>query len=173
MPTKNNKTPTKKTKRKTTKKASTTSNNDGIRPSVGIIFALAIALVVSIVFSVVSFNQLKSHNVDLANEKLALFDHLASRYVDEMEFTSNDKPTVKQMTGYGVSSEDGVFYITFDFFPYDVVDHNFVPNDDIRHGIMYFWEDKENNTYSHAYSYSDDASYHPDGVYIKVEENQQ
>ena len=167
MPTKSRKTPA-KTKSKTTKRTSANSTQNGVRPSFGIIVTLAIALVIAITVSVVSINQLKRFNNELSSEKLELFDHLATSYITDMEYTANEKPTMKQMTGYGVSNEDGVFYITFDFVPYDVVDNNRVPDGEVRHGIMYFWEDKDHNTYSHAFSYHDDASYHPDGTYVTM-----
>lgn len=167
MPKKTSKTSTKKT---STKKTSAQLVSHGVRPSVGIIFTLVIALIVTITISVVSINQLKAANSALSAEKLAIFEHLAEGYVNDMDFVADNKPTMKQLTGYGVSDEDGVFYMTFDFVPYDVVDNNYVPDGDTRHGIMYFWEDKERGTYSHAFSYHDDASYHPAGVYVELEQ---
>ena len=168
MPTKSRKTPA-KTKSKTTKRISTSSTSNGVRPSFGIVITLAVALIIAIIVSVVSINQLRRFNNELSSEKLDLFNHLATSYITDMEYTVNDKPTMKQLTGYGTSNEDGVFYMTFDFVPYDIVDNNRVPDGEVRHGIIYFWEDKDNNTYSHAFSYHDDASYHPDGTYVKIE----
>ena len=172
MPTKTSKKPI-KNKSKTAKRISTNANPNGVRPSFGIIVTLVIALIIAIVVGVVSFNKLKSVDNELAASKLKVFNHLAESYVREMEFTSNDKPTTRQMTGYGISDEDGAFYITFDFIPYDRVYDlpgvSYMPDGETRHAIMYFWEDKDNNTYSHAFSYHDDASYHPDGTYVKIE----
>ena len=111
------------------------------------------------------FKTLESNNLDTA--KLTVFDHIAKQYINDMEFTVADQPTIKQATGYGVSDEDGVFYITFDFAPYSVEDNNRVTDGDLRHAIIYFWEDAERGTYSHAFSYHDDASYHPDGTYVE------
>ena len=150
------------------KKASSSPTSHGVRPSVGIIFTLIIALLVTITISVVTVSNLRAANTELNQAKLAVFDHLAENYIRDMEYTANDKPTLKQITGYGISDEDGVLYFTFDFVPYDVVDYNRVPDGDMRHGIIYFWEDKERNTYSHAFSYHDDASYHPAGTYVKL-----
>ena len=84
--------------------------------------------------------------------------------------SEDNQPTTKTMTGYGVSDEDGVFYITFDFTPYTVENYNRVPDGETRHAIIYFWKDNERGTYSHAFSYHDDASYHPDGAYVKIAE---
>lgn len=129
----------------------------GISPSVGIIIVLAVALFASIVINVVSVTQLKAN---LALDKVAIFDHLAKSYIREMDFQVNDQPAYTQITGYGVSDEDGVFYITFDF----AVQSDEAP----RHGIIYFQWDAEHGSYGHAFSYHDD-DYHPGGKYVKLE----
>ena len=147
--------------------------SQGIRPSVVIIFTLFIALVITIVFAVVSFEQIKSNDTALVRAKLAVFDDLAREYIRENDVTpDNGVSEFYQMTGYGISDEDGAFYITFDFADpatmtaaYDEAGNLIVDN--AKHGIMYFWEDKDRGTYSHAYSYHDD-DYHPAGTYVKV-----
>ncbi len=135
------------------------------RPSTWIAAILALALLVVYGVSMYGFKTLESNNLNSA--KLTVFDHITKQYINDMEFTVADQPTIKQATGYGVSDEDGVFYITFDFAPYSVEDNNRVTDGDFRHAIIYFWKDAERGTYSHAFSYHDDASYHPDGTYIK------
>ena len=140
---------------------------------VGIIITLSVALIVAIVIAVCAIVQFKSFNNSLNQAKLETFDHIAEMYIKDMEFTTgNNQPTVKQATGYGVSDEDGVLYITFDFAPYPTGDAiNFTSDDlDFRHAIVYFQWDPERSTYGHAFGYYDDASYHPDGTYVKFEE---
>ncbi|MBR3253910.1 hypothetical protein IKF86_01545 [Candidatus Saccharibacteria bacterium] len=134
--------------------------------SVGIIITLAISLIVAIVFAVCAIAQIKSYNSGLTAAKLEVFDHLVTEYVHDME-VSNEKATLNEITGYGVSDEDGVFYATFDYATYDLDENRMPQFDDIKHGIVYFWKDAERGTYSHAFSYHDDY-YHPGGTYIEV-----
>lgn len=108
----------------------------------------------------------------LSSAKLAVFDDLASEYIRDFEINS-ERPSVNEVTGYGISDEDGVFYITLDFTYYDI-DESQTPKyqyTGLRHAIMYFWKDKERGTYSHAMSYHDDY-YHPGGVYTEVGDHQ-
>ena len=105
----------------------------------------------------------------LESAELTVFPHIAKMYIKDMEFEYQDQPTIKRATGYGVSDEDGVLYITFDFAPYTVEDNNRVPGD-YHHAIIYFQKDDERKTYGHAFSYHEDASYHPDGLYVRFEE---
>lgn len=160
----------KKAQKTKSKKTASNTASQGIRPSIGVILVLIIALIVTITISACTVQNLKYLKSDIASSQLEVFDHLADSYIREMEYTADDKPTIRTMTGYGVSDEDGVFYITFDFTPYTIENHNIVPEGNPRHAIMYFWEDAERGTYSHAFSYHDDASYHPEGVYVKIEE---
>ena len=164
----------KKSSKLKTKKTTINKGSQGIRPSVGVILVLVIALVITIVISVCTIQNLKSTNSTIASSKLEVFDHLADSYIYDMEYTAEEdnRPTIKTMTGYGVSDEDGVFYITFDFTPYTVEDHNIIPDGNPRHAIVYFRKDAEHGTYSHTYSYHDDASYHPEGAYVKIEEQE-
>ena len=139
-------------------------------PSTWIAAVLGLALLVVSGLSVYALNQ--SHIPSkLESSELNIFDHLAKMYIHDMEFEVNDQPTIKQATGYGVSDEDDVLYITFDFVPYTVEDNNRVPQGDMRHGIIYFKWDPNQNTYGHAFSYHDDASYHPEGTYVEFEDD--
>ena len=140
------------------RKKSTASQ--GIRPSVGIIMTLAVALIISIVINGVFIAQLKTNESNLTSEKVAIFDHLAESYIRDMDFTVNEQPTYTKITGYGVSDENGVFYITFDFAT--------EPTGTPRHGIIYFEWDAEHGSYGHAFSYHDNA-YHPGGIYYRFE----
>ena len=137
-------------------------------PSTWIAAVLGLALLVVYGLSMYGFGHIKTVNKLEASE-LAVFGHLATMYVKDMEFESNGQPTIKQATGYGVSDEDDVLYVTFDFVPYAVENNNRIPQGDIRHGIIYFQWDAERNTYGHAFGYYDDASYHPDGTYVRLE----
>ncbi len=143
-----------------TKNRKKTTAPHSISPSIGIIITLTIALVVSIVINVISVTQLKANESNLSSDKIAIFDHLAESYIREMEFTT-EKPAYAQITGYGVSDENGVFYITFDFA---------LPSSEApRHGIIYFEWDDEHGSYGHAFSYHDD-DYHPGGIYYRFAE---
>ncbi len=160
----------KNTKPKSKKTTSVSKGSQGIRPSIGVILVLIIALIVTITISVCTIQNLKSINSGITSSKLEVFDHLADSYIHDMEYTvgEDNQPTIKEMTGYGVSNEDGAFYITFDFAPAT----QDLASGEARHAIVYFWKDAEHGTYSHAYSYHDDASYHPEGIYVRVEEQE-
>jgi len=136
------------------------------QPSTWLIAILAIAFMVVACIATYAARISKPTALDLA--KLETFDHISESYIRDMEFTSADQPTMKSITGYGVSDEDGVFYITFDFVPYSVENNNRVPESEPRHAIIYFWKDAERGTYSHAFSYHDDANYHPNGTYVDL-----
>lgn len=139
-------------------------------PSTWIAAVLLLALLVVYGLSMYGLKH-PSSLTKLESSELATFGHLAKMYVKDMEFDVNGQPTIKQATGYGVSDEDDVLYVTFDFVPYVVEDNNRIPQGDMRHGVMYFQWDPERNTYGHAFSYHDDASYHPEGTYVKFEDN--
>ena len=158
--------PTKKKTTKTTKAKKETSIFK--RPTTWVIAVLIFTLVFVSGLSVYALKS-KAASDRLEAAELEVFSHLAESYVREMEYEYQDQPTVKQITGYGISDEDGVLYVTFDYAPYTVEDNNRIPGE-IQHGIMYFWKDAERNTYSHAFSHHDDASYHPAGTYIRLAE---
>lgn len=94
----------------------------------------------------------------LAEAKLQIVDDLMESYIREYEIVESG--SVREVTGYGISDEDDVFYITFDFIRNDTTELK------VEHGIMYFWP-SEYGGYSHAYSYHDD-DYHPGGEYVKI-----
>ena len=156
--------------KKTTKTKAKQSKGSQLSVPIGVIITLSVALVVSIAFAVCAIAQLKSPSNDLARAKLEVFDHLISEYMRNVEISSSKK-SINEVTGYGVSDEDGVFYTTFDFATYDLDENNMPVFDDVEHGIIYFWKDAEHGTYSHAFSYHDDY-YHPGGVYTEIGEHQ-
>ena len=140
-------------------------------PSTWLVVLLTAALIAVCSVSAYGFTHIKP-KTELDFAKLSVFDHLIESYTREMEFTTDyDKPAITQATGYGVSDENGVFYVTVDFAPYPSEGETLSAVDDLdfRHGIIYFQWDAERDTYGHAYSYHDDASYHPDGIYVKIE----
>ena len=160
-----------RTKNETAKTTSKYNPKDILcHPSTWIAAVLLLALLVIYGISMYGLRH-STMLTKLDSAELATFSHLAKMYVEEMEFESNGQPTIKQATGYGVSDEDNVLYVTFDFAPYVVEDNNRIPQGDLRHGIIYFQWDPERNTYGHAFGYYDDASYHPAGTYVKFEDN--
>jgi hypothetical protein len=138
------------------------------RPSTWLVAVLALALFVIYGISMYGFKTL-GKRTSLETAELRTFGHIAKTYIKDMEFEVSDQPTIKEATGYGVSDEDGVLYITFDFAVYPTSGTSYSSLEDLnpRHGIIYFQYDAERGTYGHAFSYHDDASYHPDGTYVK------
>ena len=135
-------------------------------PSTWIAAALALALLIVYGVSMYGFKHIEP-KTDLDIAKLEVFDDLIQKELDNTELNS-EKPSVKEVTGYGISDEDGVFYVTFDYTTYNVEDPNNPVADEAKHAIMYFWKDNERGTYSYAFSYHDD-DYHPGGTYVKLE----
>lgn len=144
-------------------------------PSTWLIIILSVALLAICGISAYGFHRFNiSNNTNIETAKLEVFDHIAESYIRDMDFTVNyGQPAIKQITGYGISDEDGVFYITFIFAPQPEEGTTISSIDDLsfRHGIIYFWEDAERGTYSHAFSYHDD-DYHPGGEYHSLINNQ-
>ncbi len=169
--------PKKVTKAKgTTKGRKTTKNTEKYdarrvlcRPSTWIVAVLALALLVIYGVSMYGFTHI-TPQTSLDAARLAVFDHLISDYIDAEEINA-DKPTVNEATGYGISDEDGVFYVTFDYATYTPGENQMPQFDDLKHGIMYFWKDAKRGTYSHAFSYHDDY-YHPSGTYVEIGDHQ-
>lgn len=159
---------TTKSKAKSKKAVAKNCESHGIRPSVGIIITLSVALLIAIVISVFSIAALKNTNSNLNVAKLDVFDHLVEETLNNTEITS-DAPSVQKATGYGISDEDGVLYVTFDYTTYDVSNPDQPIPSEPKHGVMYFWKNAENGTYSHAFSYHDEA-YHPAGTYVEISE---
>ena len=153
-------------KKSTKSKTKSTAKANTIDPSraTWLIGLLLVSLVIVTVLGVVSVKKLESEaRTDLDIARLAVFDDMATEFIRNQEIRQ-DK-TVQEMTGYGISDEDGVFYITFNY--YTVNDDGTV--DSAAHpAIVYFWKDQERGTYSHAYSYhQDNPSYRPAGIYVE------
>ena len=154
--------PSKKSKTKQPKLASKTPPICGSHAAL-IIGLLFVALVIVTTLGIVSVKKLESEaRTDLDIARLAVFDDIAKEFIMNQDIRQ-DK-TLQDMTGYGISDEDGVFYITFNYYTYN--DDGTV-NPTAHPAIIYFWEDAARGTYSHAYSYPDDPSYHPEGIYVE------
>ncbi len=167
--------PSKTTKAKKSNSCKNTQNiykSAFCHPSTWLIVILAIALVAVCGVAASGFQTLgSSSRIDSA--KLAVFNDLAETYIRENDVTDNGISENYQMTGYGISDEDGVFYITFDFADPDTANVTADENGNLvienaRHGVMYFWSSNDSTSnYSHAFSYHDDT-YHPSGEYYKL-----
>ena len=130
-----------------------------------IIGLLLITLLIVTVLGTIGVKNLQANSrtkLDVA--RLEVFDDIAKTFIENQEIRA-DQETTQKVTGYGVSNEDGVFYITFNFYVFGESD-----GEPIAHpAIVYFWKDEERGTYSHAFSYHDDnPSYHPEGIYVDL-----
>lgn len=151
----------KKTKKSTKKTTCAKCDSKCIlcHPSTWIAMVLLLALLVIYGVSMYGFKALEQRT-KFETAKLAIADDLLKDYIEQYEVV--DSGSHRQMTGYGISDEDNVFYLTFDYVRFDDNDKT------VRHGIMYFWPD-ENGGYSRAFSYHDD-DYHPGGDYLRISE---
>lgn len=158
--------PTKTNKKRTTKaksSAKTQVSEYGCNPLVWTIAGLFLALICVSFAACVEVKNIKREAVDnLQKEKVEVFDELAQSFINELEFSEHK--TTQQITGYGVSSEDGVFYITFSY--YDLEENPSIEESSQKYGVIYFWKDEEHGGYSHAFSYHDE-DYHPEGRYVE------
>lgn len=168
--------PTKVTKTTKTKRKNSSQRNKSIdtkhvlcRPSTWTVAVLALALLVVCGISAYGISRFTPQG-KLDAAKLAVFDNLIKDHIRDQKI-NDDKSTVNEATGYGISDEDGVFYVTFDYVEYDSDESQMPQFGDLKHGIMYFWKDAERGTYSHAFSYHDDY-YHPEGVYTEIGDHQ-
>lgn len=135
------------------------------------VVVLIILLIMSLIFNslLLRENKREAINDAMVENKLSVFDDLAREYIMKSDLTDNGVKEYYQMTGYGISDEDDVFYITFSYADYtgcgDIAKCKVEP----KYGVMYFWPaDNGVTEYSHAYSYHN-SPYHPGGKYISVE----
>ena len=130
------------------------------------IIALGILLVVSVAMNVVLL--MGCGRIGIENKKLQVFDDLAFNYIMEHDLTDNGGSELYQMTGYGISDEDDVFYVTFKYADYSECESADC-DVETQYGVMYFWPGDDGGTgYSHAYSYHSEP-YHPEGEYVERE----
>ena len=137
------------------------------RPSTWLIAALSLAFIIT---SAIAFCgvRLASYYSDIDRAKLSVFNVLSKDFIKNTDIVEG-KDALYDITGYGISDEDGVFYITFNFTPYTVeYDADGTPKVDyeaVRYGIAYLREDKDRGGYSVAFSYPATPDDHPAGKY--------
>lgn len=133
--------------------------------STWIIGLLLVTLLIVTVLGTIGVKHLQANSrtkLDVA--RLEVFDDVAKTFIESQEIRA-DQDTVQEVTGYGISNEDGVFYITFNYYVFSESGEEPVAHP----AIVYFWKDEERGTYSHAFSYHDDSpSYHPEGIYVDL-----
>ena len=95
-------------------------------------------------------------NID--NAKLAAFDTLTANFLANSDLLPTENTTTK-IVGYGITDEDGTFYVKCDVY------YNFLPDEHCS-TIIYFCE--ENGNYSYKCQILDDPDYHPSGEYYQV-----
>lgn len=160
--------------KKTTK---TTSRATGIRKAaakisthcselpVWILVALTFVLLIMSLAMTIKLGKVCDVDNNLARHKVDVFEDVASELIAELD--AGDNNTQRTMTGYGISDEDDVLYVTFSYREYG--DATMVEDVDLypeKYGVLYFWKDKETGNYSHAYSYHNEP-YHPGGEYYE------
>lgn len=138
----------KTTKKPTKKKVACEFNLDRFK---NMVIVALVAVIIGITSAFVwNMTEMKSKMMTAEQQTyLTVFDELAKSFVQNLDISSHGK-TVARMTDYGVSDEDGAFYIAFDFV---VVDDGGEIVDEARSGKVYFWYDAERNNYSYAFSY--------------------
>ena len=157
--------------KKQVKKTSANKKCNDCKTMAWINVVLSVILLCGAGFSIWKILSLESQvpsNIEAA--KLEIVDDVLESYFNEFDLVEGG--SINQVTGYGISDEDGVFYVTFDFirhddFPDDAKETSDLSSVPIRHGIMYFWP-SEHGGFSHAYSYHDD-DYRPGGEYVRLE----
>lgn len=112
----------------------------------------AVAILFVVIFGFLITN-LPNKTID--NQKIAVFDKIIDGSLDETLL--DDGYTKKEIVGYGVTKEEGLFYIKCNL--YNNVDSP-------CSAIIYFC--KNDNGYSYKCQYLDDPEYIPQGEYYKV-----
>ena len=105
-------------------------------------------------FHLVSTRQ--TTNID--NAKLAALDALTENFLAHSDLLPTENTTTK-IVGYGVSDEDGTFYVKCDVYS------NTLPGNHCS-AIIYFCEN--NGDYSYKCQILDDPNYRPSGEYYQV-----
>lgn len=137
-------------KKSTKKKASKREFNLGRFKNMLIVALVAVIIGITSAF-VWNMTEMKSKMVTAEQQVyLSVFDELAKNFVQNLDIHENGK-TIAKMTDYGVSDEDGAFYIAFDFV---VVDDDGKATYGPMDGKVYFWYDTERDAYSYAFSYN-------------------
>ncbi len=134
--------------------------NTTIRPLMMTRFLLAGLVIILSVISGIELFRLaptrQTANID--NAKLAAFDTLTENFIANTNLLPNEDVTT-QIVGYGITDEDGTFYVKCDVFS------NTLPGNHCS-AIIYFCEN--NGSYSYRCEVLDDSSYHPSGEYYQI-----
>ena len=93
-------------------------------PSTWIAAVLLLALLVVYGVSMYGFRAI-GPKTELEAAKLAVIDDVLRDYIERYEVV--DSGSYQQMTGYGISDEDNVFYVTFDYRAFSYHDDNYHP----------------------------------------------
>lgn len=116
-------------------------------------------IILGAVFSIGAFRLvLTGQYSDIDKAKLAAFDSLAEDFLTNSELFPSDN-TIAKIVGYGISDEDGTFYIKCDVYS------STLPGNHCS-AIIYFCED--NGDYSYKCQILDNPDYRPSGEYYQV-----
>lgn len=123
-------------------------------------FLLAgLTIVLSVVFSIGLFHLVSTEQTNkIDNAKLAAFDTITENFLASSELLPTKNTTTK-IVGYGISDEDGTFYVKCDVYS------SALPGNHCS-AIIYFCEN--NGNYSYKCQILDDPNYRPSGEYYQV-----
>ena len=123
-------------------------------------FLLAgLAMLLGIVFGIGLFHLTSmKQTTDIDNAKLAAFDTLTENFLASSDLLPA-KNTNAKIVGYGITEEDGTFYVKCDIYSNSLSGKH-------CSAIIYFCED--NGNYSYKCQILDDPDYHPNGEYYQV-----
>ena len=121
-----------------------------------VVGAVATLVIAIFGFTFSNFVGFKTANDTINNSKIAVFDKLIDGSIDDAIMV--DGYAKKKIVGYGVTEENGTFYIKCDL--YNDGTGNPCP------AIIYFCED--DGDYSYECQYLDNPDYIPKGEYYKV-----
>ena len=118
--------------------------------------AVATLIITIFGFTFSNFVNFETNNDTIDNSKIAVFDKIIDGSLDDA--ITVDGYTKKKIIGYGITEENGTFYIKCDL--YNDGTGNPCP------AIIYFCED--DGDYSYECQYLDNPDYIPKGEYYKV-----
>ena len=130
------------------------------KPFISKRFLLAgLTITLSLVFGIGLFHLVSARQTtNIDNAKLAAFDTLTENFLVNSDLLPA-KNTTTRIVGYGITDEDGTFYVKCDVYS-DTLPGNHCST------IIYFCE--ENGNYSYKCQILDDPDYHPSGEYYQV-----
>ena len=136
------------------------NSDNRIKSSISKRFLLAgLTIILGVIFSIGLFHLVsmrQTTNID--NAKLAVFDTLTENFLASSDLLPTKNTTTK-IVGYGITDEDGTFYVKCDVYS------STLPGNHCS-AIIYFCEN--NGDYSYKCQILDDPNYHPSGEYYQV-----